>query len=351
MTTKKEFHVTQHSYTRHSETVHFETGKLAVQPDGSLTIRYGDNVLLCTTVMEKNPRPETDFLPLMIDFKDNFSAAGKIGGAAYTRREGRPSEASILYCRLTDRALRPLFPKGMINDVVITITPLSIDREQDLGVLTIVGSSLATMMSGVPFAGPVGAARIAYLDGQYIVNPTKEQLAQSMLNLLVAGPKGIINMIESEADEVPADILKKAFEIGQKEIDAICDAQTEFLAKCTVQQKEIVYNKPSESVIAYVTNILHDDKLQQLTGNTKVPFNELYTQFEKEVLEICKQKIDDDTDEEFTASKVKMAVFNVIKHFIRHRTIDTGKRIDDRSETDIRSLYGEVGLLPRVHGS
>lgn len=348
---KKEFVLHTQSFDREGKKLSFETGKLAVQADCSLRFQFGETVLLCSTVMEKNPRSDSDFLPLMIDFRESFSAAGRLGGAAYRRREGRPSDQSVLYCRLTDRALRPMFPKGMINDVVITITPLALDQELDLGVSTIIGSSLSIMTAGIPFDGPVGAAQIGYIDGKFITNPTRSESEKSLFLLLVAGKKGSINMIEAEANEVPKDLLKQAFEFGQKAIDVSCDFQTEFLKKLTIDIKEVMYNKPSEALIAYISNILTKDKLAALTGNTKVPFNELSSLYEKEVLAICKDNIADNEQSDFTETKVKMWVFTVIKYFLRHRTIDTGKRIDDRDQKEIRSIYCEVASLPRVHGS
>ncbi|HBB04228.1 TPA: hypothetical protein DCZ39_05045 [Patescibacteria group bacterium] len=172
---KKVFEIHAQSFDREGKKLSFETGKLAVQADCSLKLQFGDNVLLCSTVMEKNPRPDSDFLPLMIDFRESFSAAGRLGGAAYRRREGRPSDSAVLYCRLTDRALRPMFPKGMINDVVISITPLALDQELDLGVATIIGSSVSVMAAGLPFDGPVGAAQIGYIDDKFIINPTRAE--------------------------------------------------------------------------------------------------------------------------------------------------------------------------------
>lgn len=351
MTTKKEFDVTQLSFDREGKKLSFETGKLAVQADSSILMWFKENMLLCSTCMEKKPRPDSDFLPLMLDIRESFSAAGRIWWAAYRRREGRPSDQAILYARLTDRALRPMFPKWMINDVVITITPLAIDHTMDLWVATIIWSSLSIMAAGIPFDGPVGAAKIGYKDGKFLINPTKEELKDSMFDLLVAWKKWSINMIESEASEVPEDILKKAFEIWQEQIDKSCDFQAEFLKKLTIHTKEILYNKPSEELMAYISNILTADKLQAMTGNSKVPFNELYSQYEKEVLEIAKDKIADPEYVDFTESKIKIWVFNTIKYFIRSRTLETGKRIDDRDQKDIRPLFCEVGLMPRVHGT
>lgn len=351
MIQKRQFTVIEQSFDIHGKTMSFQTGKLATQADGSITIGLGDNVMHIAAVMQKSAKPEIDFMPLMIDFRDSYSAAGKIGGGQFRKREGRPSDAVVLYGRLTDRALRPMFPKGMINDTVITVTPLAMDQEQDLGVMTIIGSSLAVMAAGIPFDGPVGAARIGYKDGQFIVNPTRAELETGMANLIVAGKKWSINMIECDAREIPADKIKEAFKIGQAEIDASCTMQAEFIAKLTINTKEITYNKPSEAVIARVSGIINSEKLQAMTGNTKVSFNDLYYTYEKEVLELAKEKMAEDTDGHFTYSKVKMAVFDVIKKFIRHRTIAEGIRIDNRTPEDIRPIYCEVDLLPRVHGS
>lgn len=173
---KKEFATTQAEFQLAGKKMAFETGKLAVQTDSSIRMQYGDNVLLITTCMEKRPRPETDFMPLMIDFRESFSAAGRIAGAVYRRREGRPPESAILYARLTDRALRPMFPKGMINDTVVSITPLALDHTMELDVMTIIGASLSIMAAGIPFDGPVGAVQLTYLDNEFIVNPTIDQL-------------------------------------------------------------------------------------------------------------------------------------------------------------------------------
>lgn len=348
---KKEFELHTQSFDREGKKLSFETGKLAVQADSSIRFQLGENVILITTCMEKNPRPDTDFMPLMIDFRESYAAAGRIAGAMYRRRESRPSDNNILYARMADRALRPMFPKGMINDTVITLTPLALDHQYDLDVMTIVGWSLSVMAAGIPFDGPVGAVQIGYEDGKFIVNPTKEQIEKGMCNLLVAGKKWSINMIECGANEMPKDVLKEAFLLAQKEIDKICDIQTEFLKKLDIHKKEVMYNKPSEELIAYVSKIITQEKLDAMTGFTKVSFNDLFSAYEKETLALCKEKIADAEQTDFTESKVKMAVFYVIKYFIRSRTLKTGKRIDDRDQKDIRPLFCEAGVLPRVHGS
>ena len=351
MVVRKQFELARQSMTWQGREISLEKGKLAVQADASIRMQMGENVMLYSTVMEKNPKEGLDFLPLMIDMRESYSAAGRIAGAVYRRREGRPSDTAILYARLTDRALRPMFPKGMINDVVVSITPLALDHQLGLGVMHIIGASLSIMAAGIPFDGPVGAAQIGYLDGEFIVNPTLEQLEKSELNLLVAGKKGSINMIECEGKEFPDDLMKKAFDLGQKVIDEACDWQLEFLKTLEIKTQEITFNKPSEETMQLVDQVLTPERLEAMAGNTKTPFNELYSQYEKEALALAAEKAESEQASEYTESKIKMGVFNAIKKFIRSRTIETGKRIDDRGELDIRPLYCEIDNLPRVHGS
>ena len=351
MVVKKQFEISRQSMNWHGRELSLEIGKLAVQADASIRMQMGDNVMLYSTTMEKNPREWLDFLPLMIDMRESFSAAGRIGGAVYRRREWRPSDQAILNARLTDRALRPMFPKGMINDIVVSITPLALDHQMSLGVMHIIGSSLSILAAGIPFDGPVGAAQIGYLDGQFIVNPSLEQLEKSDLNLLVAGKKGSINMIECEGKEFPDNLMKEAFTLWQKVIDESCDWQADFIKTLEIKPQEITFNKPTEKTMELINSYLTSDKLEAMAGNTKTPFNELYNLYEKDILALAKEQTTEENEADFTESKLKMGVFNAIKAFIRSRTIETGKRIDDRGILDIRPLYCETDNLPRVHGS
>ena len=351
MVVKKQFETSRQSMNWQGRELSLEIGKLAVQADASIRMQMGDNVMLYSTTMEKNPREWLDFLPLMIDMRESFSAAGRIGGAVYRRREWRPSDQAILNARLTDRALRPMFPKGMINDIVVSITPLALDHQMSLGVMHIIGSSLSILAAGIPFDGPVGAAQIGYLDGQFIVNPSLEQLEKSDLNLLVAGKKGSINMIECEGKEFPDNLMKEAFTLWQKVIDESCDWQADFIKTLEIKPQEITFNKPTEKTMELINSYLTSDKLEAMAGNTKTPFNELYNLYEKDILALAKEQTTEENEADFTESKLKMGVFNAIKAFIRSRTIETGKRIDDRGILDIRPLYCETDNLPRVHGS
>ena len=351
MVVKKQFETSRQSMNWQGRELSLEIGKLAVQADASIRMQMGDNVMLYSTTMEKNPREWLDFLPLMIDMRESFSAAGRIGGAVYRRREWRPSDQAILNARLTDRALRPMFPKGMINDIVVSVTPLALDHQMSLGVMHIIGSSLSILAAGIPFDGPVGAAQIGYLDGQFIVNPSLEQLEKSDLNLLVAGKKGSINMIECEGKEFPDNLMKEAFTLWQKVIDESCDWQADFIKTLEIKPQEITFNKPTEKTMELINSYLTSDKLEAMAGNTKTPFNELYNLYEKDILTLAKEQTTEENEADFTESKLKMGVFNAIKAFIRSRTIETGKRIDDRGILDIRPLYCETDNLPRVHGS
>ena len=351
MVVKKQFETSRQSMNWQGRELSLEIGKLAVQADASIRMQMGDNVMLYSTTMEKNPREWLDFLPLMIDMRESFSAAGRIGGAVYRRREWRPSDQAILNARLTDRALRPMFPKGMINDIVVSITPLALDHQMSLGVMHIIGSSLSILAAGIPFDGPVGAAQIGYLDGQFIVNPSLEQLEKSDLNLLVAGKKGSINMIECEGKEFPDNLMKEAFTLWQKVIDESCDWQADFIKTLEIKPQEITFNKPTEKTMELINSYLTSDKLEAMAWNTKTPFNELYNLYEKDILALAKEQTTEENEADFTESKLKMGVFNAIKAFIRSRTIETGKRIDDRGILDIRPLYCETDNLPRVHGS
>lgn len=355
--TRRTPHEIVSNFSRGDQKIKFATGKIAPQADGAIQIWINDNVFLVTAVMKKNPDPNKDFLPLTVDFRESYSAAGKIGGGSFRKREGRPSDQAVLNCRLTDRALRPMFPKGMINDVVITITPLALDMTQDLGVISILGSSLALLKAGIPFDGPVSAVRIGYKDGKYLINPTLDEIETGELNLLISGQGDTINMIECDADEVSEDLIREAFRIGVEEIQKAHKMQNEFIAQCgEIVQKTISYNKPSAALLAWIEGIITKEKFADMTGFSKVGFNDLYYQYEQECLTAAKAHLADEntSDEdkaEFTDSKIKIAVFQVVKHYIRDRVLDEKLRLDDRTIMDIRPLYCEAGLLPRVHGS
>jgi polyribonucleotide nucleotidyltransferase len=340
------------TFDRAGKSISFANGKLATQAHGSVVITTGQTSLLITTCMDIKADMDKDFLPLMIENRELYSASRKIWGWSYRKREWRPSDQAILVARLCDRALRPMFPKGMVNGIVITVTPLSLDKINHHAVISIVGASLSTMLSWIPFDGPVGAVRIWYVDGQYIVNPTIDQRDGKTMNLLCSGKKWSINMIEFDGAEVDEQIILDAFDLAQVEIDKCCDMQTEFLTQCTVedQSKSVVYNLPSDVLMSEIWNIIDNTKLQAMRGNAKGNFGRLYFQYEKEILDAMSEKIKSD-DHRYLYSTVKMGFFNHIKYFIRDLVLEQKIRIDDRAMDEIRPLYCEVWLIPLSHGS
>src|ERR687888_2569929 len=206
--------------THNGKPLQFETGKMAEQAGGAVTVRYGDTVVFAAATVSPTLRPGIDFFPLTVDFEERLYAAGKIPGS-FPRREGRPSEEGILTARLTDRPIRPLFPKGFRNDVQIVVSPFSADQENDPDILAVNAASCALALSAAPFEGPIGCVRVGTVDGELILNPTIQQLEKSDLDLVVAGPRDSVVMIEAGADEVTEDTLVEALALAQEGIKAI----------------------------------------------------------------------------------------------------------------------------------
>ena len=207
------------------KTLTIETGNMAFRADGAVTVRYGDTMLLATAVVEPKPKPNTDFFPLLIDYEERWYASGKISGSRYMKRESRPSDKAVLTCRLIDRPIRPLFPKGYRNDVQVVVTTLSVDMENEPDVIAIIAASTALMLAGTPFEGPVAAARIGQIDGKLIVNPTLSEQENSNLNLTVAGTKDAILMVESVAGEVSEETILEGFELAIKQWQPVIEIQ------------------------------------------------------------------------------------------------------------------------------
>jgi polyribonucleotide nucleotidyltransferase len=320
---------------RWDKTITFATGKLAPHCDGAVVVSMGETKLLVTAVINKKPDPSKSFTPLAVDFREVFYAAGKIGGGRFNKREGRPGDEVVLYSRLIDRALRPLFPKGMTNDVIVTITPLSLDLEHNPGELAIIWSSVAIMMAGIPLDGPVGATRIAYREGQYITNPTESQMAGSLLDLHLAGPKSMINMVEAGGDECPMDILKQAFVLGQEAIDQIIQIQQDFLSTCTISPKDIMINFPSPEQMDAMEAVVSMETISSLQDLEKNNFDTRYAQLEQQLEDHFASKVEQGEDG-WNASTVSLWFFQLVKKYIRKNVTSKQMRIDSRGLDDIR---------------
>lgn len=322
-----------------------ETGKLAGQAHGSVTVRYGDSIVLVTAVMSENPRSaEMDFLPLTVDFEERLYSAGKIPGSFF-RREGRPGQEGILTSRLIDRSIRPLFPKGLYNDIQITVTVLSADPEHPQDILAMVGASAALSMSKIPFAGPVGSSRVAFKDGDYIVNPTYQESKDSQLSLILSSTPDAIMMIEAGSDEVSEETIleciRRANDANQETIGMINELVSR-AGNTKVEAK--VDTDDAQQLETRIQSIVDGRLASLLEGNPdKMVLEEGENRIEGEVLE--------QLGEDFTSQKIKEGFKSVLKYEVRRRILEQGIRPDGRTTAEIRPISCEVGLLPRTHGT
>ena len=320
------------------EKITIETGELAKAANGSVLIRYRDNVLLITATMS-NPRPGIDFFPLIVDFEEKLYARGKIPGGFF-RREGRPSSQAILSARLIDRTLRPLFPEGFKNEVAIVILPLAVDLTCPLEWLAVVGANVALSISDIPFNTQVAASNIAYIDDEIVVNPTYEQLDNSDFDLLVSGSKDGVVMIEAEGQEIDEDLMYKAIEKSQEINNEIIDNLDSFINKHSRDSVEFNYEF-NDSIYSELSTALKD-QLKDVYGkdNSK-------SEKEQETKEIINSFVESKNYEETYGDEIDKLKADVFRSI----TLDDKIRVDGRNFDQIRDLSGSVDLIPKVHGS
>jgi len=319
-----------------------ETGKLAGQASGAVIVRYGDTVVLVTACTSNKPREGVDFLPLTVDYEERLYAAGKIPGG-FIRREGRPSQEATLACRLTDRPLRPLLPKGWRNDIQLIATVLSADQENDPDILAVIGSSAALLISEVPFGGPVSAVHIGYIDGELILNPTLVQLESSQLDLVVASTKQAIVMIEAGVEEVSEDTVIQAIAFGHQANQDIIKLQEQLQQACGKTKKEAPIIEINPEAISAISPRVDGRLAEALSQSEK-------SQRERE-LHNLQQELIEGLGESFPEQDIISAFEAKVRDEIRTNILDKAKRIDGRSLTDVRAISCEIGLLPRTHGS
>ncbi len=325
-------------------TITIETGKLAQQAGGAVTLRLGDSVVFAAATLG-GIREGIDFFPLTVEYEERMYAGGRIPGSFF-RREGRPSEDAILISRLTDRPIRPLFPKGMRNEVQVIMFSLSADMENSLDILAINAASAALMISDVPWDGPVGAVRVGRINGEFIVNPTMEQREQSELDLRLAGTRDAILMVESSANELPEDIMVEALTFAHQSLQPMIDAQLKMAAeigktKRAVETKELDENLVSQ-VRGRVANQL--EALLDATHMKAEQYNGIDELRETVVAELS-------AEDETLKGAVAEAYEEVLKGIVRRRIVERGLRPDGRKPNEIRPIWGEVGVSPRAHGS
>jgi len=323
-------------------TLRIETGKLAEQANGAVTVHYGETVVLVTACASAEPREVIDFLPLTIDYEERLYAAGKIPGSFF-RREGRPSQEAVLTSRLTDRPLRPLFPKDFRHDVQVVMTVLSADQENDPDILAIIGASAALGISDIPFSGPVAASRVGYIDGEYVLNPTFTQLTQSKLDLVIAGTGDGAVMVEGEAKELTEDIVLQGIKFGHEANQEVIKLQERLIQAFGRPKRELKAKELSSELQTDVAATIRDKLGQGLGWKGRAE--------REEVLEQLKKEIAAKWGSTHSAQEISSALELGLKERVRALILEEGTRPDGRGLTDIRPISCEVGTFPRTHGS
>jgi polyribonucleotide nucleotidyltransferase len=332
-----------------------ETGKIAKQADSAVVVTYGETMVLAAVTSAPPPGDkDIDYFPLSIEYREKLSAAGKFPGG-FIKREGRPSTKEILTARLIDRPLRPLFPDGYFNEVQIVVTVISADQQNDSDVLGMIGASAALSISKVPFEGPVGAVRLSRIDGKFVVNPVYDQREKSDFNLVLAGRRDAINMMEADAKQVPEDIVAKGVQLAHQSIKEVCDLIDELVAKCG-QEKEVPEIEWDQQLADEIAEKYSDDFRRAFQIKSKSERNTALKEVTEKARELyctpAPSLASQEAEGEARCSKNLFGriLYKVQRKIVRQLILD-GKRPDGRGHTDIRPVACEVGLLPRSHGS
>ena len=321
-----------------------ETGRVAEQASGAVLVRYGDTVILATVVGSNEPREGIDFFPLTVDVEERMYAAGKIPGG-FIKREGRASEHAILACRLADRPLRPLFPKGYRNDVQIVITVLSVDQENDSDILGIVGASAALCVSDIPFSGPVGAVRVGHVDGQLVINPLESQMGQSRLDLAIAGTTDAVMMVEAGAKELPEDLMLEAVRFGHEALQDIIKMQEKLAQAVNKVKRPFQAPTVDEALKSKVAEFVRPRFEAAVHNPNKAARSAALGMVQDELVTVLGAEFPDRMKDIITFYEKEL------KAYVRNNILDNGMRPDGRDLNTIRPISCEVGMLPRTHGS
>lgn len=339
------FNITKKEIEWGGRTLTLETGKIARQADGAVIVTYGETKLLCTAVAAKKPKEGIDFFPLTVNYQEKAFAAGKIPGGFF-KREGRPSEKETLVSRLIDRPIRPLFPAGFYNETQIITTVLTHDLENDPDIAALVGTSAALAISGIPFDGPVGAARVAFVGGEYILNPTLAQMADTKLDLVVAGTDTSVLMVESQADILTEEEMLGAVTFGHEGFQPVIKLIEEFAKEAGKERREVI--KPD-----------HSDLAQKIAKLAEKELRAAYKETDKQtrVAKVTAAKdaaiatLTEELGEEFDSLVVGKLLKGLESDIVRGDILKNGTRIDGRDTKTVRPIIAEVGILPRTHGS
>ncbi|PRS03736.1 polyribonucleotide nucleotidyltransferase [Bacillus halotolerans] len=326
-------------------TLTVETGQLAKQANGAVMVRYGDTAVLSTATASKEPKP-LDFFPLTVNYEERLYAVGKIPGG-FIKREGRPSEKAVLASRLIDRPIRPLFADGFRNEVQVISIVMSVDQDCSSEMAAMFGSSLALSVSDIPFEGPIAGVTVGRIDNQFVINPTVDQLEKSDINLVVAGTKDAINMVEAGADEVPEETMLEAIMFGHDEIKRLIAFQEEIVAAVGKEKSEIKLYEIDEELSEKVKALAEQDLLKAIQVHEKHAREDAINEVKNTVV----AKFEDDEHDEETIKQVKQILSKLVKNEVRRLITEEKIRPDGRGVDQIRPLSSEVGLLPRTHGS
>ena len=340
------FNVVKKSIQFGAHTLTLETGEIARQADGAVMVSYGDTVVLVTVVGKRDVKEGQDFFPLTVDYMEKTYAAGKIPGGFF-KREGRPSEKETLTSRLIDRPMRPLFPEAFYNEVQVVATVLSSDREIDPDIPSIIGASAAMAISGIPFYGPLGAARVGYAEGEYILNPTATQMKTTELDLVVAGTSTAVMMVESEAKELPEDVMLGAVVYGHEQMQAVINMINELVAEVGNEPWDWTPPEPDTALIEKVNAIAADDVYAAFKikskGERSAKLDEIRNRVFAELIT--------ENSSTLEANKVKSEFFNLEARTVRSQILNGEPRIDGRDTRTVRPISIRTGVLPRTHGS
>ena len=321
-----------------------ETGKLAKLAAGSVTVQYGDTLILAAVTASEEPRENIDFFPLMVEYREKAYAAGKIPGGFF-KREGRPSEKETVSARLTDRPIRPLFPKDYQNEVQVVIFVLSSDKENDADVLGTIGASAALSISSVPFQGPVGSVRIGRIDREFVINPTFQELENSDIEVVLSGTRDSILMVEGWSEEISEEDMVDALELGHKEIVRQVELQDELVNEINPVTKEYTPVADSEE-LTYIVQEKYADRIKKaLEFTDKSERSEYLKEIRIEATKDLEESFPDDLD------SINPIIGDILKDKMREQVLTSSNRIDNRGLDDIRPIDCEVGLIPRTHGS
>ena len=326
-----------------------ETGKIARQADGAVMATYGDTKVLCTVVGETSPRPGLDFFPLAVHYQEKTFAAGKIPGGFF-KREGRPSEKETLTSRLIDRPIRPLFAKGFSNETQVICTVLTHDLENDPDIVAMVGTSAALTISGLPFMGPIGGARVGHINGEYILNPPLDEMPNTDLNLVVAGTRDGVLMVESEASQLSEEVMLGAVMFGHQGMQPVIDAIIELAEACAKEPREVPKEPEGKAALAEMVKT-------SIEADLRAAYKETAKTARLEKLNAARDRIrkeltaDQSLNEGLVADTLGDILKALEKDIVRKDILKTGQRIDSRDTKTVRQISVEVGSLPRTHGS